>query len=431
MLSGFSINKKTKPLSAMKINYNEILAGRLGDLKASGNYRYFLDVSKSAQHFPKFYFEDYTGRKSQAINWCSNDYLCMSVHEDVISRLSFVAHRSGAGSGGTRNISGTTTHHRQLEEVIARLHQKEKSLLFGGAYLANVTALSTLGRLLPGCVIVSDERNHASIIEGIRVSGCEKKIFRHNDVAHLEEILTSIAADVPRIIVFESVYSISGRVSPITEIVSLGHKYNCLLYIDEVHAVGLYGSGAGMAAELGVAHQIDIINGTLAKGFGTIGGYIAGSSSVVDAIRSYGKGFIFTTSLPPAVCAAAQKSVEIVQATPRLKEEFSQKVSALRQQLREKNIPFQPNDSHITAVHVGNAALCKQIADELLHELGIYIQPVNSPTVPRGEECLRITVTLRHQQGDIVYLAESLQKVFMRHRNPLTLVEKTRHAGIH
>jgi 5-aminolevulinate synthase len=413
----------------MKINYDEILASQLDGLKASGNYRYFLDVNKSAQHFPKFYFEDYQGRKSQAVNWCSNDYLCMSVHEEVISRLSFVAHRSGAGSGGTRNISGTTVYHRQLEEVIARLHHKENALLFGGAYLANVTSLSTLGRLLPGCVFISDERNHASIIEGIRVSGGEKRIFRHNDVAHLEEILASIAPEVPRVVVFESIYSISGKVSPIADIVSLGHKYNCLLYIDEVHAVGLYGKGAGMAAELGIGNQIHIINGTLAKGFGTIGGYIAGSANLVDAIRSYGKGFIFTTSLPPAVCAAAQKSVEIVQGNPGLLEVFSQKVVALRQQLRHKGIPFLQNESHITAVHVGDAALCRQIADELLHEYGVYIQPVNSPTVPPGEECLRITVTLRHQQHDILYLAESLQKVFTRHSNPLTLADKSRHGA--
>lgn len=413
-----------------EINYNDLLAAKVGELKASGNYRYFLDVNKSAQHFPKFYFEDLEGNRRQAVNWCSNDYLCMSVHEEVISRLSFVAHRSGAGSGGTRNISGTTIHHRELEETLAALHKKEKALLFGGAYLANVTALSTLGRLLPGCIFISDERNHASIIEGIRVSGCRKSIFSHNDPVHLEEVLGSLPENVPKVIALESVYSITGTVAPIAEIAGLAKKYNCLTYIDEVHAVGLYGRGAGMAAELGLSDEIDIVNGTLAKGFGTIGGYVAGSMSIIDAIRSYGKGFIFTTSLPPAICAAAQKSIDIIREHSNLLSNLHSNVAALRSHLELRGIPFIPNHSHITAIPVGDAARCKRIADVLLHEYGIYIQPVNAPTVRQGEECLRITVTLRHTESDIDHLTKSLQKVLAQQPGATTPTEKSTHVPI-
>jgi 5-aminolevulinate synthase len=395
-----------------KENYNDLLRARIDELRKSGSYRYFLDVNKSAQHFPKFYFEDAEGQRRHATNWCSNDYLCMSVNEEVIGRLTFVAHRSGAGSGGTRNISGTTTYHRDLEDVLAKLHGKEKALLFGGAYLANVTALSTLGKLLPGCVFISDERNHASIIEGIRNSGCAKAIFRHNDVAHLEELVSGLNPDTPKIIVFESVYSVHGTVAPLNEIVDVAARHGCLTYIDEVHAVGLYGLGSGMAKQQGVEDSIDVINGTLAKGFGTLGGYIAASGTIADGIRSFGSGFIFTTSLPPAICAAAQKSIQLIQGDPALINLFHANVGDLRSALRSANIPFIDNASHITALPIGNAANCRQIADLLLYEHGIYIQPVNHPTVPRGEECLRITITVRHKQEDIDYLVKSLRKVF-------------------
>lgn len=411
-----------------KIKYNELLGSRVEELRKSGNYRYFLDVNKSAQHFPKFYFEDADGKKSQATNWCSNDYLCMSVNEEVISRLSFVAHRSGAGSGGTRNISGTTNYHRELEETLARLHNKERALLFGGAYLANVTALATLGKLLPGCVFISDELNHASIIEGIRTSGCEKRIFRHNDVAHLEEIISKLDQELPRIIVFESIYSIRGSVAPISDIVTIAEKYNCLTYADEVHAVGLYGNGSGMVRQLGFQGRVDIINGTLAKGFGTIGGYIAAAENTIDAIRSFGKGFIFTTSLPPALCAAAQKSIGLVQTQPGMISRFHENVQHLRAALTAAAVPFFVNESHITAVPIGDAGRCKRIADELLHEYGVYIQPVNYPTVPRGEECLRITVTVRHKLEEMRYLAESLRKVLADNNQRTTLGVNTTHA---
>ena len=394
------------------INYNNILQTKIDLLKKEGSYRYFLDVNKSAQHFPRFYFEDQEGQKRMAVNWCSNDYLCMSVHEEVISKLNFISHRSGAGSGGTRNISGTTQYHRQLEVTLAELHKKEAALLFGGAYLANLTTLSTLGKLLPGVIFISDERNHASIIEGIKASGCEKIIFSHNNTTELEKILSQLPSEKPKIIAFESIYSINGSISPVCEILLLAKKYNCLTYIDEVHAVGLYGKdGGGITSHLGLEGGIDIVNGTLAKGFGVIGGYIAADKVIVDAIRSYGSGFIFTTSLPPAVCAAANKSIELIKKDPSIRKYFHQKVKLFREILKREKIDYSLNDSHITPVIIGNATRCRLIADRLLHEFGIYIQPVNSPTVKKGEECLRIIVTAKHEEEDMIHLAKSLSRV--------------------
>src|SRR5688572_2697832 len=275
-------------------DYNQILSTQLEQLKQSGSYRYFLDISKSAQHFPRFYYKDENGAEKTAVNWCSNDYLCMSVNEQVIEQFRSVAGHSGVGSGGTRNISGTTVYHRELENALAGLHKKKAALLFSGAYLANLTTLSTLGRLFPDAVFLSDEKNHASLIEGMRASGRKKVIFRHNDAAHLEELLKELPADQPKIIAFESVYSIHGAIAPVKEILSLAKKYNCLTYLDEVHAVGLYGDdGGGITSQLGLQDKIDIVNGTLAKGFGVIGGYIAASRNIVDAVRSFGSGFIF------------------------------------------------------------------------------------------------------------------------------------------
>jgi 5-aminolevulinate synthase len=400
------------------IDYNNILNNHLTGLKQAGSYRYFLDVQKSAQHFPRFYYETESGEKKAATNWCSNDYLCMSIHEEVIGKLCLIASRSGSGSGGTRNISGTTNYHRELERTLATLHKKEAALLFSGAYLANLTTLSTLGKLLPDAVFISDERNHASIIEGIKASGCDKKIFRHNDLADLENILSSLEKDIPKIIVFESVYSINGTVAPVEDIILLAKKYHCLTYSDEVHAVGLYGcDGGGITSMLGLQSGIDIINGTLAKGFGVIGGYIAASQIITDAIRSFGSGFIFTTSLPPAVCAAAAKSIQLLQKDAAIRTLFHQKVKQLRKILQQHAITYTENASHITPIHIGNAAVCKQTADQLLREFGLYLQPVNHPTVPRGEECLRIVVTAKHTEADMQYLAESLRTVLQGSKN--------------
>jgi len=336
----------------------------------------------------------------------------MSTNEEVIAKLAFVTHRSGTGSSGTRNISGTTIYHKELETTLAQWHKKEAALLFNGAYAANVTTLQTLGKNVPGLVFISDERNHASIIEGIRGCKNEKKIFNHNDTVHLEEILASIPAEQPKLIVFESVYSMYGTISPIKEIVALAKKYNALTYIDEVHGVGLYGeTGAGILEQESLQREVDIVNGTLSKAIGVFGGYIAASATIIDFIRSYGSGFIFTTSLPPAVCSAANRSIQLIQQHNEYRKNFHNNVSLLRQALTENGIIFLPNQSHITSVPVKDAARCRQVANDLLLQQGVYLQPINYPTVPVGEECLRIIITAKHQPKHINHLAFSLNKI--------------------
>ncbi len=398
------------------VDYRRILEDRLQKLKQEGTYRYFLDINKSARHFPKFYYKDVAGNLHKAINYCSNDYLGMSIDEGAISKLTFAAHSSGTGSGGTRNISGTTSNHKELEYLLAGWHGKETALLFGSAYLANTTTLQTLGELIPDMVFLSDERNHASIVEGIRNSRARKIIFRHNDVSHLQELLQSLSRDTPKMIVFESVYSISGTIAPLREIANLAARYNALTYVDEVHAIGLYGAtGAGLCAAEGIADRIDIINGTLAKGVGMLGGYIAASGSITDAIRSFGKGFIFTTSLPPAICAAAESSIRFLQGKDELRARFFDNVKLLREQLNAYGIAYAVNNSHITPVPIGDSKKCRTIADELLHSHGVYLQPINYPTVPRGEECLRIIVTVKHTKKDIDHLARSLRVVLSKY----------------
>jgi 5-aminolevulinate synthase len=394
-------------------SYEKYLSDKLQQLKDAGSYRYFLEVNKSAQHFPQFHYTNKEGVQRSAINWCSNDYLCMSTNEEVIAKLAFVTHRSGTGSSGTRNISGTTIYHKELEVTLAAWHKKEAALLFNGAYAANVTTLQTLGKNIPGLVFISDERNHASIIEGIRGCKNEKKIFNHNDTVHLEEILAAIPPDQPKLIVFESVYSMYGTISPIKEIVALAKKYNALTYIDEVHGVGLYGeTGAGILERESLQTEVDIVNGTLSKAIGVFGGYIAASSTIVDFIRSYGSGFIFTTSLPPAVCSAANRSIQLIQQHNEYRKNFHNNVSLLRQALTENGINFLPNHSHITSVPVKDAARCRQVANDLLLQQGVYLQPINYPTVPVGEECLRIITTAKHQPKHINHLAFSLNKIF-------------------
>jgi 5-aminolevulinate synthase len=390
---------------------DDILKSKLEKIKEQGTYRYFLEVNKSAQHFPDFYYRDEQDIAHKAVNWCSNDYLAQSTHEEVIAKLSFTAHRSGTGSGGTRNISGTTIHHRELEKTLAIWHKKDSALLFPGAYAANVSALQTLGRNIPDLIFISDEKNHASLIEGIRSCGNPKFIFHHNDVNHLEEILAQLPLNQPKIIVFESVYSMSGNISPIREIAQLAKKYNALTYIDEVHAVGLYGeSGAGMLEQENLQSEIDIVNGTLSKAVGVFGGYVAGSATIVDFIRSFAGGFIFTTSLPPAVCSAANKSIHIIEKESEIRKTFFDKVKLLRSELERKKVPFHSNQTHITIVPIGEARRCKYVAEELL-KLGIYLQPINHPTVPVGQECLRIIVTTRHTQSHMQYLAECINTV--------------------
>jgi 5-aminolevulinate synthase len=394
------------------IDYKKIFANKLEHLKQEGSYRYFLEVNKSAQHFPHFYYRDKEGVQRSAVNWCSNDYMCMSTCEEVIAKLSFVAHRSGTGSSGTRNISGTTFYHKELERTLADWHRKDAALLFNGAYQANVTTLQTIGRHFPELLFISDERNHASIIEGIRASGNPKIIFRHNDTGHLDQLLASLPADQPKMIVFESIYSISGSVAPVKEMIRLAKKYNALTYVDEVHAVGLYGdSGAGLLEQEGIQQEIDILNGTLSKAVGVFGGYIAASGEIIDFIRSYGSGFIFTTSLPPGVCSAANKSIQLLRENREWRKLFHANVVLLREALTGNGIAFNRNASHITSVPIGNAVRCRAIADGLLSRQGIYLQPINQPTVRQGEECLRIIITAKHEVKHINHLAFSLNKI--------------------
>ena len=393
-------------------DYNLFLAEKLQQLKIDGTYRYFLEVNKSARHFPRFHYTDELGVPHAAVNWCSNDYLGMSTHEEVISKLGFTAHSSGTGSGGTRNISGTTNHHKELEKTLADWHKKEAALLFNGAYQANVTTLQTLGKNIPGLVFLSDERNHASIIEGIRGCKNEKKVFRHNDVEHLEELLLAIPLDKPKLIVFESVYSMSGSISPVKEIAALAVKYNALTYIDEVHGVGLYGStGAGILEQEVLQDKVDIVNGTLSKAIGVFGGYIAASATMIDFIRSFGSGFIFTTSLPPAICAAAVKSIQVIQQDRMIRQTFFENVKQLRVSLSANQIEYKQNLSHITILPVEGASLCREVAEKLLKQHGIYLQPINYPTVPAGEECLRLIITAKHLPKHINHLAYSLKRI--------------------
>ncbi|MBI1341540.1 MAG: 5-aminolevulinate synthase [Terrimonas sp.] len=390
--------------------YKKLLEEKLLQLKQEGHYRYFLEVNKSVQHFPHFYYTNVQGEQRAAVNWCSNDYLCMSTHEAVIGKLSHTTYKSGTGSGGTRNISGTTIYHRELEATLSAWHGKEAALLFNGAYQANVTTLQTLARNINDLVFFSDQENHASIIEGMR--GCKNKkfVFRHNDMAHLRDCLQSVPYHQPKIIVFESVYSMSGSIAPVQEIVQLAAEFNAMTYVDEVHAVGLYGkNGAGIFEREQLQEKIDILNGTLSKAIGVFGGYITASKTIIDFVRSFGNGFIFTTSLPPAICSAARKSIELIQAGDR--QVLPQKVEQLRTALRQAGVEYRENPSHITIVPVPGAEHCRSVASRLLLEQGVYLQPINFPTVPRGEECLRIIITGRHQLKHIHHLAHSLKKI--------------------
>jgi len=384
---------------------------KLTELKDNGGYRYFRYFNKDVSIFPEISYE-INGNSHKAINFCSNDYLAHSTHLEIQNIFAETLSITGTGSGGTRNISGSTNYHLQLEKTLSLWHQKEDALLFNSAYMANLTTLQTIGRHIPNLVFLSDERNHASIIEGIRSAGNKRYIFKHNDVLDLERCLQTLDKDIPKMIVFESVYSINGAISPIVDICTLAKKYGAMTYIDEVHAIGLYGpTGAGLCEQYGVSSQIDIINGTLAKSIGVLGGYIAGSSTLIDFIRSFGSGFIFTTSLPPAICAGCVKSIQLISENDEGRKRVLKNVDLLRSLLSEHKIPYLDNNSHITPITVQGAVKCKKIADELLHDFGIYVQPINHPTVPVGEECLRVIVTTSHTQKHISYFADSVQKV--------------------
>lgn len=396
------------------MNYEKFCADALATLKANHNYRTFINLERQAERFPRAVLTDARGPREVVI-WCSNDYLAMGQHPAVIRALAETAQHDGAGAGGSRNIAGTSRRHAQLEAELASLHGRDAALLFATGYIANETALATLGNRLPNCVFFSDELNHASLIHGIRATKAEKHIFPHNDMRALERQLASVDPARPKLIVFESVYSMDGDFAPVREICALAERYNALTFLDEVHAVGVYGAtGAGLAEQLGIPTKPSIIAGTLGKGFGVSGGYLAGSASLIDFIRSFGPGFIFTTSLPPAVAAAALASVQHLRQSQTERARLFALVGQLRQRLTQAGLPFLPTPSHIVPVLVGDAALCREISQTLLDEYDILTPPINFPTVAVGTERLRLTLTPLHTEAMIVELVAALSAVWQR-----------------
>jgi 5-aminolevulinate synthase len=399
---------------SIDMDYETYFREHLDALRREGRYRVFAELKRRCGAYPTA--DQFTGDGTRDVTvWCSNDYLGMSQHPAVRAAMHEAIEEVGAGSGGTRNISGTTHYHVELEAELADLHGKEAALLFTSAYIANDATLSTLQRLIPGLVIFSDEKNHASMIQGILHGGGEKHIFRHNDIEDLEDKLKRFPRGTPKIVVFESVYSMDGHVAPIAAIADLAEKYNALTYLDEVHAVGLYGPRGGGIAELeGVMHHIDIINGTLAKGFGVMGGYIAASKACCDAIRSYAPGFIFTTSLAPAIVAGALASIRYLKSSDAERKRLRERVATLKWHLAEAKLPVMDNPSHIVPVIVGDPVHCKAVTDMLLERYGIYVQPINYPTVPRGTERMRLTPSPVHSDAQMAYLIQALQELWAR-----------------
>ena len=379
------------------LEYNAALDKALDRLHEEGRYRTFIDIERKKDAFPNAVWTKPDGTEAPITVWCGNDYLGMGQHPVVLEAMHEALDATGAGSGGTRNISGTTVYHRRLEAELADLHQKEAALIFTSAYIANDATLSTLPRLFPGLHIISDELNHASMIQGVRNGRCDKHIFRHNDLAHLREVLESLPPDAPKMIAFESIYSMDGDFGPIADICDLAEEFGCLTYLDEVHAVGMYGPrGAGVAERDGLMDRIDIINGTLGKAYGVMGGYIAAGSKMVDAIRSYAPGFIFTTSLPPAVAAGAVASVRHLKTDQARRDAHQLGAKILKMRLKALGLPIIDHGSHIVPVIVGNPVHTKKLSDMLLEDFGIYVQPINFPTVPRGTERLRFTPSPVH-----------------------------------
>ncbi|PIE14657.1 MAG: 5-aminolevulinate synthase [Rhodobacterales bacterium] len=395
------------------MDYTAKIDESLKRLHDEGRYRTFIDIERSKGAFPQAIWRQPDGQEKPITVWCGNDYLGMGQHPHVLEAMHEALNSAGAGSGGTRNISGTTIYHKALEAELADLHQKEAALVFTSAYIANDATLSTLPKLFPGLVILSDELNHASMIQGIRNGRCEKRIWRHNDVAHLRELLEALDPDQPKLIAFESIYSMDGDFGPIEQILDLADEFNALTYIDEVHAVGMYGPhGGGVAERDGLMGRIDIINGTLGKAFGVMGGYIATTAKMADAIRSYAPGFIFTTSLPPAVAAGAAASVKHLKTDPHLRELQQTHARILKDRLKAMGLPIIDHGTHIVPVHVGDPVKCKMISDKLLQDYGIYVQPINFPTVPRGTERLRFTPSPVHSPKDIDALVSALDDLW-------------------
>jgi 5-aminolevulinate synthase len=400
----------------MPFPYAQAFKDALAKLRGEGRYRVFADIVRRRGGFPVGDHHSSAGPKPITV-WCSNDYLGMGQHPKVLAAMHAAIDAAGAGSGGTRNIAGTNHFHVELEAELADLHGKDAALLFTSGFISNETTLSTLARLLPGCILFSDAFNHASMIAGIRHSGAAKHVFRHNDLAHLEELLRSVDPSAPKLIAFESVYSMDGDFGPVAEICDLAERYGAMTYLDEVHAVGMYGPrGAGVAAREGVMGRVDIIEGTLAKAFGLMGGYIATSGPIVDCVRSFAPGFIFTTSLPPAVTAGALASVRHLKTSDAEREAHAERVARLKQKLADAGLPAGPSPSHIVPLIVGDAALCKSVCDELLTRHRIYVQPINYPTVPRGTERLRLTPSPLHTDAMMDELVSALDAVWTEMR---------------
>ncbi|AGH48542.1 5-aminolevulinate synthase [Sphingomonas fennica] len=397
------------------MDYQRVFADAIDRLHAEGRYRVFIDILRNKGAFPNARcFAGHNGPKPITV-WCSNDYLAMGQHPKVITAMEEALHDVGAGSGGTRNIGGNTHYHIDLENELADWHGKEAALLFTSGYVSNDATLSTLGKVLPGCIIFSDELNHASMIAGIRNSGCEKRVFRHNDLAHLEELLAAEDPEAPKLIAFESVYSMEGDVAPIHAICDLADKYNALTYLDEVHAVGMYGPrGGGIADREGAAHRLTIVEGTLAKAIGVMGGYIAADRTIIDVIRSYAPGFIFTTSLSPVLVAGALASIRHLKSSSEERDGQQAAAAMLKAMFREAGLPVMESTTHIVPLMVGDPVKAKRVSDILLAEYGVYVQPINYPTVPRGTERLRFTPGPQHDEAMMRDLTSALLEIWDR-----------------
>ena len=394
------------------MDFASYFTARLTALKSEGNYRVFADLERRAGDFPRAN-RHVSDRVDRVTVWCSNDYLSMGQNPQVIAAMHAALDDSGAGAGGTRNISGTNHHHVLLERELAELHGKESALLFTSGYVSNMATLATLAAKLPGCVVLSDEMNHASMIEGIRHSRADKQIFKHNDTEDLDRRLTEIGPDRAKIVAFESVYSMDGDIAPLAELCDVADKHGAMTYLDEVHAVGLYGAhGGGISERDGVAQRLTVIEGTLAKAYGVLGGYIAASAALTDFVRSFASGFIFTTALPPAIAAGALASVRHLKASNAERECHRERADTCRKRLSEAGLPVMPSESHIVPVLVGNPVLCRQVTDILLDRYGIYIQPINYPTVARGTERLRITPSPVHSDADLDHLVQALSEIW-------------------
>ena len=397
------------------MDYQRVFTQAIDRLHAEGRYRVFIDILRNKGAFPNARcFAGHNGPKPITV-WCSNDYLAMGQHPDVIAAMEGALHDVGAGSGGTRNIGGNTHYHIDLENELADLHGKEGALLFTSGYVSNDATLTTMGKVLPGCIIFSDELNHASMIAGIRNSGCEKQVWRHNDLEHLEELLAAADREAPKLIAFESVYSMDGDVAPLHAICDLADKYNALTYLDEVHAVGMYGPrGGGISDRDEAAHRLTIIEGTLAKAIGVMGGYIAADRTIIDVIRSYAPGFIFTTSLSPVLVAGALASVRHLKASSAEREGQQASAAMLKTCFRAAGLPVMPSTTHIVPLMVGDPVKAKKISDILLAEYGVYVQPINYPTVPRGTERLRFTPGPSHTEAMMRALTQALVEIWDR-----------------